>query len=191
MIRKVLFISCFLVLFASASSFSAIRVGEQLPVFSGTDLDGQPIDLNNYVGEKPMMMVFWTSWCDDCPEKLAAINDMVRKYGKDEIQFVGINVGMNDTEKDAKDFIKKNKMTYPNVFDKTGELSEKYQLNKVFALILVSKDGTMMMRLNNIPDMDASVLEMLNSYNSPYSRKGAGDAVNGDAINWHTLISMI
>ena len=190
MIRKVLFICCFLVLFAS-TSFSAIRVGEQLPVFTGTDLNGQPLDLKQYVGEKPMMMVFWTSWCGDCPEKLAAINELVRRYGKEDIQFVGVNVGMNDTVEDAKAFIKENKMTYPNVFDKTGELSEKYQLNKVFALILVSKDGTMMMRLNNIPDMDSSVLEMLNSYNSPYSRKGAGDAVNGEGINWHTLISMI
>jgi peroxiredoxin len=117
---------------------------------------------------------------------------MVRKYGEDDIQFVGINVGMNDTVDDAKAFVEKNKMTYPNVFDKTGELSEKYQLNKVFALILVSKDGTMMMRLNNIPDMDASVLEMLNSYNSPYSRKAAGDAVNGDGkISWQTLVAMI
>ena len=84
-------------------------------------------------------VIFWSTWCD-CKEKLPEINEMVKKYSDNDLKFIGINIGMKDTEKKARAYIKEKKMTCPNVFDKTGKLSEKYQLNKVFTLIIAAKD---------------------------------------------------
>ena len=171
MIKKMLFFCCFFVLFSTLSAVANVHVGQKIPVFNLKDLDNKLVDLGSVVGNKPIVLVFWATWANDCAPKLAEINAYYSKYGKDDIKFVGINIGMNDTEKKARAYVQKNEMMYPNVFDKTGELSQKYQLNKVFSIIVVSKDGTMMMRLNNVPMIDDSVLEMLNSYVRPSTEK--------------------
>lgn len=175
MIRKFAFLCCFLTLLSACATTSPIQVdktstaagklsvGMELPVFSGTGLNGEYVDLAKVKGEKPIMLVFWTTWCGDCKNKMVAVNAMVEKYHRD-IEIVGINVGMNDSEEKAKTYIIENGMTFPNVFDKTGELSEAYGLNKVFAIVIASKDGTTVMKLNSEPEIDDTVLEMLNSY---------------------------
>lgn len=180
MIRMKMFLLCIFVLFATGSAFAfvltpggeaekltpmpplTVHVGDKVPVFKGIDMNGQPFDLDAFVGKKPIMLVFWSTWSKDCKRKLADVNELAKKYGQDDIVFVGINVGMNDTVEKALAYIKENEITYPNIFDKTGELSEKYQLNKVFALILVNKDGIMKMRLNRVPTVDENTLKMLN-----------------------------
>ncbi len=164
---KSMYLCCILLLFCATAALANIHVGNKVPLFTGTDLDGKPFDLASVAGKQPMILVFWTSWSKDCAKKIKDLQDKVEKLGKDKITLIGINVGMNDSEERARAFIKENNMQYPNVFDKTGALSEKYQLNKVFAMIMVSKDGTMMMRLNNVPIIDESVLEMLISYVRP------------------------
>lgn len=171
MIKKGLLLICFLILSTASMAYAGIRVGEKVPVFSGLDMHGEEVDLQTLVGKKPMMLLFWATWAADCQPKLQQVNELVEKYGKSDVAFIGINVGMNETVEKAREFVKVNKMHYPNMFDTTGELSEKYQLNKVFALILVSKDGTIMMRLNNVPKFDDSVVEMLNSYKRPAGKK--------------------
>jgi len=82
---------------------------------------------------------------------------------------------MKDTEKKARAYVKEKKMTYPNVFDKKGKLSEKYQLNKVFALIVAAKDGIIMMRFNNIPEFGDETLEVLKTYVHPEGKKPVAD----------------
>ena len=164
MIKRMLLFCCLLALIVPASALSQAKMGEKLPAFSGIDLNGNPVDLNTIIGKKPIMLLFWATWCGDCKEKLFEINKLVKKYGKKDMEFIGINIGMNDTEDKARTYIKEQKMTYPNVFDKTGILSEKYQLNKAFALIVASKSGIVMMRLNNLPEFDDDSIEVLNSY---------------------------
>ena len=52
---------------------------------------------------------------------------------------------------------------YPNIFDKTLELSEKYQLNKVLSPILIDKNGIVKMKLNSVPIVEDLTLKMLNA----------------------------
>lgn len=181
MIRMKIFLLCVLVLLATGSAFafvsapggsakklpprppSKIHVGDNTPVFQGKDMNGQAFDLDVIVGKKPIMLVFWSTWCKDCKRKLADINEIAKKYGQDDIFFVGINVGMNDSVEKALAYIEENEITYPNIFDETGALSEKYQLNKVFSLILIDKNGIMKMKLNRVPIVDDMTLKMLNA----------------------------
>jgi len=54
-------------------------------------LPGKTVDLNTIVGNEPIMLVFWSTWCDDCKEKLPEINEMVKKYSDNGLRFIGIN----------------------------------------------------------------------------------------------------
>ena len=167
---KIIILCCFLVLLAPASAF-AVHTGDQLPVFVGKDLNGNTVDLNTIVGNKPVMLVFWAVKSKDCKKKLPEINKLFDKYSEKGLVFIGIDVGKKDTAEQARAFVKENNMAYPNILDKDGELLEKYALNGVFALIAAAKDGTVMMRLKNIPEFDDSTLEVFKTYVGPKNRK--------------------
>jgi peroxiredoxin len=142
-------VSLFLPLMASAT-----EVGDQLPVFSGQTMDGKPIDLATVVGKKPVMLIFWSSWCVNCKQEIPKINELMKKYQQQGMEFIGINVGMNDTEKKARKYMKDYKITFPVVFDKTGALSEKYQIPQVLTVFVARKDGKVVMKFLTAPEID-------------------------------------
>ena len=81
---------CVLVLPAAAP---AVQPGQMLVPFKGTDLDGQPFDLAESIGKRPVMLVFWASWCPSCRTEVPKINDLAARYGKRGMAFVAVNVG--------------------------------------------------------------------------------------------------
>lgn len=175
MIRtKLIVFCCFLSLIIPASAL-ALQVGDKLPTFIAKDLNGQTVDLNTIVGHKPVMLVIWSTYCGDCKKNLDKINEMVMKYRHKGIEFIGINIGRMDSLIKARAYVKKHKMSYPNIFDQDVELAKKYHLNKAFVLILAAKDGTVVMKLDNVPEFDETTIETLNTYNYLESKKPAAD----------------
>ena len=45
-------------------------------------IDGQKIDIQNYVG-KPLIVNFWASWCGPCLKELPHFKQINKKYGGD------------------------------------------------------------------------------------------------------------
>ena len=158
--KKILLFCCFLVLLMPVSTL-AYQVGDPLPTFIGTDLNGKTVDLTKIVGSQPVMLIFWTSWCSDCRKKLPQVNELVMKYRHKGMVFIGINTGNSDTIVKARAYIKKYKMSYPNVFDKTGELTRKYELNKPFALVMANQEGKVVMKFNSVPKFGDETLKSL------------------------------
>ena len=146
-------ICCVFTLSLPAAVF-ATDVGDQLPPFSGVDMDGKSVDLGEVIGEKPVMLVFWASWCTNCKTEIPKINELVEKYQKKGLECISINVGMNDTEQKARKYMADYKITCPVVFDKTGELSEKYQIPQVLTVLVARKDGKVVMKFLNAPEID-------------------------------------
>ena len=151
-------------------SARGLLVGDQLPPFIATDLNGKTVDLNKIIGRKPIMLVFWSTWCVDCKEKLPKINKLVNRYSDNGLEFIGINIGIRDTEEKAREYVKEQKMTYTNVFDKTGKLKNKYRLHQVFEVIVAAKDGTVVMKYNTVPEFGNETLHTLQTHVYPNSK---------------------
>ncbi|MGE0127448.1 MAG: TlpA family protein disulfide reductase [Blastocatellales bacterium] len=86
--------------------------------FTVTTLDGKRISLNNLLEQgKPVLLDFWATWCGPCRQEIPHLNEMNKKYGKDGLIVVGLNVEdpVNDRQA-AKDFVKQFGMGYQNVF---------------------------------------------------------------------------
>lgn len=60
------------------------RVGtldQQLPEFTLTTLDGQPVDLKDYRG-RPIFMNFWGTWCPPCVDELPELQAFAEAQGE-------------------------------------------------------------------------------------------------------------
>lgn len=54
---------------------TALPLHQPAPQFTLTDTAGQAVDLTAFQG-RPVMLVFWASWCPDCPAQMGALADV-------------------------------------------------------------------------------------------------------------------
>ena len=131
----------------------AAQLGQALIPFKGTDIEGQPFDLQKIIGSNPVMLIFWASWCPTCKTEVPKINQLAEKYQSRGMDFIAVNVGFNDSLERAKAFIQKTGMTYPAFFDGTETLAEKYRLQGVPTVIIADKQGIIRYRNFIVPEI--------------------------------------
>src|SRR5215813_595899 len=61
--------------------------------FTVTTLDGKRVSLNDLLGEgKPVLLDFWATWCGPCRQEIPHLKEMNKKYGKDGLIVIGLNL---------------------------------------------------------------------------------------------------
>ena len=85
--------------------------------FTVRTLDGQSVSLNTLLGEgKPVLIDFWATWCGPCRMVIPHLGEMHRKYGKDGLIVIGMNLDDQAAEGAVRNFVKRYSMDYQNVF---------------------------------------------------------------------------
>jgi cytochrome c biogenesis protein CcmG/thiol:disulfide interchange protein DsbE len=86
--------------------------------FTVKTLDGESVDLNTLLGEgKPVLIDFWATWCGPCRMVIPHLGELHRKYGKDGLVVIGLNLEDPRAERQAvTNFVKRYRMDYQNVF---------------------------------------------------------------------------
>ncbi len=83
-----------------------------VPAFSVVSLDGKPVGSTNLTGTT-YIVNFFASWCPPCRSEIPDMVTLQYQYRHKGFTFIGVAV--NETEPTIREFIKKNKITYPVV----------------------------------------------------------------------------
>src|SRR5213080_4555975 len=62
---------------------------------------------------KAVILDFWATFCPPCVEEIPHLNSLQAKYGVENLQIVGLNVGGEDDRPLIADFAAKLKIAYP------------------------------------------------------------------------------
>ena len=78
------------------------------------------IDYNNFtlskIHKKLTIVIFWASWCGNCPDKLLFLENLYQKYQSRDLEIIAINI---DSGKNIKHFIKfSNEINFFNILIK-------------------------------------------------------------------------
>jgi thiol-disulfide isomerase/thioredoxin len=119
---------------------SGIDIGAKAPGAVVTTLDGKSANLAQYIGQKPVLMEFWATWCPNCKELEPAMRAMNAKYGS-KVSFVGVAVSVNQTPALAKKYVDKHKLAWAQVYDTKGSATEAYDVPATSYVVLVDKTG--------------------------------------------------
>jgi len=108
------------------------------------------------------MLIFWASWCPNCKSEVPKVNALVKKYKSKGMEFIGINVGYNDSEGKARRFMDKNGITYPVIFDKKGIIPRQYGVQGVPTVLVANKKGIVVFRNYEIPEISDEYFQQIN-----------------------------
>jgi peroxiredoxin len=142
-------------------SVLALNQGDKLLPFTGRDMDGKTVDLSTVIGKKPVMLIFWASWCPNCKSEVPKVNDLVKKYQEKGMEFIGINVGYNDSEGKARRFMDKTGMAYPVIFDSKGKIPRMYGIQGVPTILVANKNGVIVFKNYGVPELTDEKFQQL------------------------------
>jgi cytochrome c-type biogenesis protein len=125
---------------------------ELSPAIDFTLLDqyGNEHTLSDYKG-KVVFLNFWATWCPPCQKEMPDIEALYNEYNQnqDDVIFLGIsnprseeNTNTRELEKEGViEFLEKNNLTFPVVFDETGEIFNQYSISALPTTFMIDKEG--------------------------------------------------
>ncbi len=118
--------------------WNGLEAGEIAPAFSGRDLNGNLVRLEDYAG-KPVMVTFWSPYCSACLEELPVLQTIAND-AQNEVTLVTIVSKLPAEE--VKQFMQDQGYTYPVIVDEPGGIATDYEITGVPVSYFVNSDGT-------------------------------------------------
>ncbi len=119
----------------------APQIGFAAPDFDLEALAGGSLKLSDLRG-KVVMVNLWASWCNPCRAEMPAIDAIYQQYRAQGLEVVAINTTFQDSEADARSFVKDLGVNFPIAFDRDGVTSKRYALQAMPTTFFVKRDGT-------------------------------------------------
>ena len=136
-------------------------IGEVVPNFSATDLDGKPISLQDYRG-KVVLLDFWAVWCGPCLTEIPNVKRVYDTYKDKGFDIIGVSLDTDETR--LRNYLKKNNISWRQIFSGqkwNSPLAQQYHIRSIPAPWLIAKDGTLISREARGVKLERLVVEAL------------------------------
>lgn len=132
-------------------------VGQRAPEISSVALGGAPFSLRTLRG-KPVVLVFWASWCGPCKEEVPRLAALVEQYGE-KLHVVSVNAGEEPplVARAAQRW----GIGWPVVFDPDGQVQADYRVNAIPLVLIIDADGITRFRDFHLPPDVTAFLDQL------------------------------
>jgi cytochrome c biogenesis protein CcmG/thiol:disulfide interchange protein DsbE len=115
-----------------------IGVGDEVPDLTLTTFDGDLISFEDLAGEV-VVINFWASWCKPCEQEAAELEQAYQMYKDKGVVFLGVDYV--DTETEARQYLEKFGITYPNGPDLGTRISQAFRIRGVPETYIMGPDG--------------------------------------------------
>lgn len=116
-----------------------VQKGQQVPNFTFSTFDGQQYNLQDLKG-KVVVVNFWASWCKPCEQEAADLEAAWQSY-KDQGKVIFLGVDYVDTEPEARAYLEKFQITYPNGPDLRTVISQQFRIRGVPETYFIDSQG--------------------------------------------------
>lgn len=115
-----------------------IGVGDEVPDLTLTTFNGDLISFEDLAGEV-VVINFWASWCKPCEQEAAELEQAYQMYKEEGVVFLGVDYV--DTETEARQYLEKFGITYPNGPDLGTRISQAFRIRGVPETYIMGPDG--------------------------------------------------
>ncbi len=128
-----------------ATEFKTTKAGDFTLTLAS---EGKEITLSQLVKEKPVMLVFWTTWCVNCKKEIPEINSILDKYA-DKLYVLGVNIA-EERELVLK-FKEKYQHRYDSLLDIDSKVAQQFQVLGVPTIIIIGSDMNIKYNKHSLP----------------------------------------
>jgi thiol-disulfide isomerase/thioredoxin len=131
-------------LLTTASAVAAQDVGLPLGTVPDPvqleDLDGNSFDFASVVGTKPVMVVFWATWCPLCAALEPRLQAAGQEHG-DALDLIIVAVGINQTPRSIRRHIEKHTPPGRLLFDARGRAARAFRAPTTSYIVALDAGG--------------------------------------------------
>jgi len=118
----------------------SLALGTVGPGAAVEDLDGNAVDLADYIKGKPAVIEFWATWCELC-EALQPQLDRIQAEHGHEINVVAVAVGVAQTVRRVQRHLDDHDPGYTYLWDARGAAVRAYNATTTSIVVMLDKDG--------------------------------------------------
>ena len=125
----------------------ATSVGQPYVDIKGSDINGNPVSLSDYVGKGNYVLVdMWASWCGPCKREIPNLANLYNLYKDKGLTVLGIYVW--DKIENLAPAMEAEKITWPQIIDSNETATTLYGVQGIPCIMLIGPDGTILDRTN-------------------------------------------
>lgn len=118
----------------------SLALGTEAPGAAVEDLDGNAVDLIDYVRGKPALIEFWATWCELC-EALQPQLDRIQVEHGDELNVVAVAVGVAQTVRRVRRHLDDHDPGYTYLWDARGAAVRAYNATTTSIVVMLDSEG--------------------------------------------------
>ena len=124
----------------------SMREGKPAPDFSLEGLDGKTYALKD-LHDKPVLLNFWSTWCQTCKYEHDLLLDAARTYGND-LHFLGII--FEDKESAVRAYLEREGQAYPHLIDPQAVVAINYGVAAVPESFFIDRTGQVLYKRTGV-----------------------------------------
>jgi thiol-disulfide isomerase/thioredoxin len=125
---------------ASGEGSVSLAIGTMGPGAAVEDLDGNAVDLIDYVRGKPAVIEFWATWCELC-EALQPQLDHIQEMHGGEVNVVAVAVGVAQTVRRVRRHLDDHDPGYTYLWDENGAAVRAYNATTTSIVVMLDAEG--------------------------------------------------
>lgn len=118
-------------------------MADALPGLELVDLDGRPISLAQWHGQR-LLINFWATWCPPCRAEMPALEALYQANKDDGFVVVAVNSG--EGAEAVRQFVEEYGLTFPVLLDPQGAAQDRLGIRYLPTSIFVDSRGVMRSR---------------------------------------------
>ena len=146
----------------AGSQEKSAPAAQAAPDFTLPTAEGGTCSLASYKGKENVILMFWTINGAYCSFELKGMRDKYSEIKKNNFEVIAINIKEESTK--VKDFVSKEKLTFPVLLDTEGSVSKMYSIRALPVFLIIDKEGQIKWRGYTFP---TEYLKLVNKHNNP------------------------
>ena len=128
--------------FLLANSVSALEIGEAVPTFTGTTLQGSTFSLaDTRKDHRAVVLIFRSTLCPYSNYYNDSLRDLVSQYAPKQVLFVAIHSDRLETGDEIRAHARKHGHTFPVIRDPRGELARLLDARRTPEVFVLDQTG--------------------------------------------------
>jgi cytochrome c biogenesis protein CcmG/thiol:disulfide interchange protein DsbE len=117
------------------------QTNRSAPEFKLENIDGDYVSLKEELGNGPVLLSFWATWCKPCIEEMTKYKKLYEDFKDKGLKILAISIDDERTVAKVKPFVKSKRYPFTVLLDSNSEVARKYYAQNVPYSVLLDKTG--------------------------------------------------